>query len=202
MRARVRAVREPLRLHAKRGYSVIAPNSEAGLLPSHSAFANDLDAAIAWGHATQPNAHPTPAAVLGHSMGGGTAVLAAAADPSMSTVATRAAADTNPSAVTAATSLTVSALFVLGSADSVVTPSSSRAIYGRTPTRHRGVGDRRPPLRVPRLVLVLRAGLRQGIDLALAANRPIERHARRLAGRHPEVGAAFSRPAGTTGEQK
>ena len=73
---------------------MIAPNSQTGLLPSHSAFAKDLDAAIAWAQATQPNANASKDAVLGHSMGGGAALLAAAADQSIDTVAVLAAAET------------------------------------------------------------------------------------------------------------
>lgn len=108
---------------------MIAPNSQTGLLPSHSAFAKDLDAAIAWAQATQPNANASKDAVLGHSMGGGAALLAAAADQSIDTVAVLAAAETNPSATTAARSVTVPALFVVGSSDTVVKPNTTRAMY-------------------------------------------------------------------------
>lgn len=118
---------------ASHGYIVIAPYSQQGLFPSHSAFADDLAAAADWVRATQPNANPTLDAALGHSMGGGAAVLAASRNPGFDTVATLAAADTRPSAVAAARSITRPALFVVGTSDTVVKPASTRAIYDATP---------------------------------------------------------------------
>jgi dienelactone hydrolase len=119
---------------AASGYIVVAPESQSGFLPSHSAFADDLRAAIAWARRTQPNAHPTLDAVAGHSMGGGAAVLAASRQPDIDTVATLAAAETRPSAASAAAQLRVPSLFVTGSSDTVVSPSSTRRIYENAPS--------------------------------------------------------------------
>lgn len=188
---------------AARGYIVIAPNSQTGLLPSHSAFAKDLGAAIAWGHATQPNAHPTLDAVLGHSMGGGAAVLAASANPGIDTVATLAAANTNPSAATAARSLSVPALFVVGSSDSVVKPSNTRAIYDAAPS--------------PATWVSITGGYHCGfLDsssfFGLGCDNGSISRSQQLALSNTllgdwldatlKSGPAFNRPVGTTGEQK
>ncbi|QIG40572.1 alpha/beta hydrolase [Microbacterium sp. 4R-513] len=119
---------------ASRGYVVIAPASATGLFPDHSSFAEDLWSAVMWAHRTQPNAHPTLDAVLGHSMGGGAAVLAASRHPEIETIATLAAAETRPSAVAAARAIAVPALFVVGSSDTVVKPASTRLIYDAKPS--------------------------------------------------------------------
>ncbi|TDN87507.1 alpha/beta hydrolase [Microbacterium sp. BK668] len=119
---------------AARGYVVIAPGSQTGLFPDHSAFADDLWAAAVWAHRTQPNAHPSFDAVVGHSMGGGAAVLAASRHPELETLATLAAAETRPSAVAAARTVAAPGLFVVGSADTVVRPASTRAIFDAKPS--------------------------------------------------------------------
>ncbi|MEJ3404762.1 alpha/beta hydrolase [Rathayibacter sp. YIM 133350] len=119
---------------AARGYVVIAPDSEAGLFPNHSRFADDLWRAIAWVRATQPNASQTLGAVAGHSMGGGAALIAADRHPELQAVATEAAAETNPSATTASAGIAVPALYVVGSADGVVSPASTRGMYNAKPS--------------------------------------------------------------------
>ena len=108
------------------GITVVAPRSGAGLLPSHEAFGADLvaalDAVAAAAAADDWEGLPVDAtarAVGGHSMGGGAAVLAAAMDPSIRTVATLSAADTRPSAVEAATTVEVPMLLVAASEDGI-----------------------------------------------------------------------------------
>lgn len=118
-----------LRHLASWGLTVIAPRSAGGLLPDHAGLAADLSTAGAW-VVTAADADDWPGlpvdahafATSGHSMGGGAAVLAAAADPRVVTVATLAAADTRPSAIEAAGRLKVPALFVAGSDDSITPP--------------------------------------------------------------------------------
>lgn len=122
---------------AAHGYVVVAPQSQGGILPNHSAFADDLWAAVVWARATQPNASPTLDAVAGHSMGGGAAVLAASRHTGaggVDAVATLAAAETSPSAIAAAPSIAAPALYVTGSADGVVKPATTRAMYDATPS--------------------------------------------------------------------
>lgn len=192
-----------LKALAARGYVVIAPNSQGGFFPSHSSFAKDLDAAITWAHATQPNADPTRDAVLGHSMGGGAAVLAAASDPGIDAVATLAAAETNTSAVAAARSIKAPALFVVGSSDSVVKPSTTRSMYDAKPSPATwvsitggyhcgfldsssffGLGCDKGSISRSTQLSISNAVLGDWLDATLKS------------------GPAFSRPAGTTGEQK
>jgi pimeloyl-ACP methyl ester carboxylesterase len=57
--------------------------------------------------------------VMGHSMGGGASLLVAAQDPTVDTVINFAAAETNPSAIAAAESVTVPTLMITGSNDCV-----------------------------------------------------------------------------------
>ena len=119
---------------AARGYVVIAPDSETGLFPNHGRFADDLWRSLRWVRATQGNASATLDAVAGHSMGGGAALVAADRYPTIDTVATLAAAETNPSATTASAGVTVPALYVVGSQDTVVRPATTRAMYDRKPS--------------------------------------------------------------------
>jgi pimeloyl-ACP methyl ester carboxylesterase len=112
------------------GIVVIAPRSGGGLFPSHAAFASDLLSALDWvaAAARSPDGDwPTDAVapgslgLSGHSMGGGAALLAAARDPTIRTVATLAAAETAPSAISAAAKFKAPALFV-AAADDVIAP--------------------------------------------------------------------------------
>ncbi|MGW2825733.1 alpha/beta hydrolase family protein [Streptomyces sp. NPDC001443] len=109
------------------GFITVAPKSQGGLFPSHAAFADDLNAALTW--LTEQNSTSTSRfagsvntdrlALAGHSMGGGAALLAAAHNTAVKSVSTLAAAETNPSAVTASGTLTAPAQYLGGSADSV-----------------------------------------------------------------------------------
>jgi predicted dienelactone hydrolase len=111
------------------GTVVIAPRSAGGPFPDHAAFAADLLSALDWvvaapasggdwpGGAVDPSAR----AIGGHSMGGGAAILAAAADPQIRAVATLAAAETRPSAIAAAGDVRAPVLF-LAAGDDGITP--------------------------------------------------------------------------------
>jgi pimeloyl-ACP methyl ester carboxylesterase len=120
---------------AARGYIVVAPDSETGLFPNHGRLADDLWRAVRWGQAQSAwNPDATRDAVAGHSMGGGAALVAADRYPAIDTVMTLAAAETNPSATTASAGVTVPALYVVGSRDTVVAPSTTRAMYAAKPS--------------------------------------------------------------------
>ncbi|MGQ4375730.1 alpha/beta hydrolase family protein [Streptomyces sp. SAS_267] len=116
-----------LKHYASWGFITVTPKSQGGLFPSHSAFADDLNAALTW--LTSQNAtggsrfagavNTDRLGVSGHSMGGGAALLAASRNPAIKSVSTLAAAETNPSAVTASGKLTVPAQYVGGSADTI-----------------------------------------------------------------------------------
>ncbi len=114
---------------AARGYVVVAPRSERGLPPRHSRLADDLVEAIEWTRARVPSAHPTLSAVAGHSMGGGAALLAASRSREIDAVVTLAAAQTRPSAVEASRSVSAPALFVVGSVDRIVRPTTTLRMY-------------------------------------------------------------------------
>lgn len=122
---------------ASHGYIVIATTSEGGLFPNHANFALDIRHCLTWleqqdaaksswlANAVDQNAF----AVSGHSMGGGAAALAAAADARVKCMATLAAAETNPSAAAAAGNVQRPARFIVGSQDSIVAPSTTQNQY-------------------------------------------------------------------------
>jgi dienelactone hydrolase len=113
------------------GFVVIAPTSQGGLFPSHDRFAEDLRDSLSWLAMTyggSPKRAPrlvarTSLGVSGHSMGGGCAVLAASRDSRILALTTMAAANTNPSAVTAMGTVNVPVQFLAGSSDTVTPPA-------------------------------------------------------------------------------
>jgi dienelactone hydrolase len=112
---------------ATHGYVVIAPRSAGGLLPDHSAFAEDLSCALTWLEANNAdtqspfhNAIDTGAfGMSGHSMGGGASILAAANDARVAALANMAAAETNPSAVAAIVGVAAPVRLIAGDMDSI-----------------------------------------------------------------------------------
>jgi dienelactone hydrolase len=116
-----------LRSLATKGFITVAPRSAGELFPDHAAFAADLRAVIDWLEAE--NATPgswlagavdlDAIAVSGHSMGGGASLLAAAADPRIRAVAPLAPAETRPSSIEAAASITVPTLLIAAELDAI-----------------------------------------------------------------------------------
>ncbi|MDX8032037.1 dienelactone hydrolase family protein [Lentzea sp. BCCO 10_0856] len=124
------------------GFVVIVPTTQGGLSPSHSAFADDLNTGLAWlvaqdtttGSRFRDHISTAALGVAGHSMGGGAAVLAAARNPKIRSVSTYAAAETNPSAKAAASTLSVPAQFLAGSQDTIAPPAEhQRPIFTAKP---------------------------------------------------------------------
>ncbi|GAA1532914.1 dienelactone hydrolase [Actinomadura kijaniata] len=123
------------------GLIVVAPKSQGGLFPSHSAFALDLNAALSWAVAQDTTAGSRLAghvrtdrlALSGHSMGGGASILAAAQNPAVTTVANLAAAETNPSAVSAAARVAAPMQLVGGTNDTIVPLSNQQNMYNAKP---------------------------------------------------------------------
>lgn len=124
------------------GFIVIAPRSfETSFFPDHSRFADDLRDSLTW--LTQQNAISSSLffsgvntlrfGASGHSMGGGASVIAADRDPRILAVSTLAAANTTPSAVTAATGVTRPVQFIAGSRDAIVVTATTQAIYAAAP---------------------------------------------------------------------
>jgi dienelactone hydrolase len=117
------------------GYIFVLPNTETGFSPSHIDLALDLSFII--NAMSEANADPESiffgvvaprSAVMGHSMGGGASLLAAAADTAVYAVVNFAAANTTPSAISASANITLPALLFAGSEDCVTPPSQHQEI--------------------------------------------------------------------------
>ncbi|MCX7954428.1 MAG: proprotein convertase P-domain-containing protein [Bacteroidales bacterium] len=112
-----------------RGYIMVFPRTEGGMSPSHNAFGLDLkflnDFILSEGNNSSSFFYQHilgTSAIMGHSMGGGSSVLAAANNTNLTTLVTFAAAETNPSAITAASNVTVPTLMFYGTNDGVTPP--------------------------------------------------------------------------------
>jgi dienelactone hydrolase len=118
---------ELLRHLASWGVVAAAPATQHGVLPSHREFAADLRTAldmcigIRLGEG-RISVDPDRLGLVGHGMGGGCAVLAAAADERCKAVATLALAETLPSAVQAAPHCTMPGMHLAGGKDRVAPP--------------------------------------------------------------------------------
>ena len=108
------------------GYIVALPTTEGGFAPDHAAFGADL--AFIPGAVQFLGSEPASpvfgsvgpqSALMGHSMGGGASMLGAAGNPSINALVNFAAAETNPSAIAAATSVGAPSLMFAASEDCV-----------------------------------------------------------------------------------
>lgn len=124
------------------GYIVALPTTEGGFSPSHLNFAQDLAFVITQIKAqnTQNGAfffqriHPK-AGVMGHSMGGGSAHLAAALGAPIDALCTLAPAETNPSAISASQNITLPSLVIAGSNDCITPPNTNQLpMYNALPS--------------------------------------------------------------------
>lgn len=115
------------------GFVVALVNTEGGFSPNHSDFGLDLAFVT---HALQQESLNSSSvlsgvvsqdreAIIGHSMGGGAAWLAAASDSSIDAIVGLAPAETNPSAIAASSSVTCNALVFSGSDDTVTPPADN-----------------------------------------------------------------------------
>ena len=114
------------------GYIMAFPRTESGLFPSpsHGEFGQDI--ALIAQKMTDAGQNSTSifyskisayACAMGHSMGGGAAVLAAAQSSLFDAYLGLAPAETNPSAIAAAANLQIPSLILSGSNDGVTPPS-------------------------------------------------------------------------------
>jgi predicted dienelactone hydrolase len=117
---------------ASRGYIIAFPRTEGGLIPGPSHGDFGLDLALVANRMLELNSNSASifhnkingnAGIMGHSMGGGASFLAAGGNSNIKTVVGLAPAETNPSAVTAAASVTVPTLVLSGSSDGVTPPA-------------------------------------------------------------------------------
>lgn len=111
------------------GYILALPRTESGLSPSHLEFGKDLrflnEKIKAEGNNTSSFLYQKVAqtsAIMGHSMGGGASFLAADNYTNFTTLINFAAANTNPSAITAASRVTVPVLMFCGENDGTTPP--------------------------------------------------------------------------------
>ncbi len=112
------------------GYIVVFPKTEGSFSPSHSEFGKDLKFLItklqseSATNAVSPfyNHINAKSAVMGHSMGGGSAFLTAESNPNITTLVTFAAANTTPPSIAAARNITIPALVFSGENDCVAPP--------------------------------------------------------------------------------
>lgn len=113
---------DTMRYLASWGIIVVAPNTHRSLFSSHQGLALDLSRAlrmVAYGElgGGRVRGDLRRLGVLGHSTGGGAAVLAAAKDPQIRAVVTVTAAETRPSAVEAAGRVDAPSLHLIGAQD-------------------------------------------------------------------------------------
>ncbi len=117
-----------LRHLATWGIVAAAPDSHRGVLPSHAGFAADLRttldvcAGVRLGDG-RISVDARRTAFAGHGIGGGIALLAASGHPRVSAVVTIAMAQTRPSALDAARTITVPTLHLTGGKDTVAPPA-------------------------------------------------------------------------------
>lgn len=126
-----------LRHLAGNGFVVIAPRSfEANPFPSHSQFGDDLNAGLneivaqagRAGSLFYRKIDRHRLGAMGHSMGGGAALLAASRNARIQAVSVWAMVDTNPSAVAAISGNTRPVQWIAGSEDGIV-PADQRDLW-------------------------------------------------------------------------
>jgi dienelactone hydrolase len=114
------------------GFVLIYVETEGGFTPVHNDFG--LDLAFMADHFYNESANAASpfynrledrCAIMGHSMGGGATWLAAASSNSVDCIAGLAPAETNPSAIDAASSVSVPAIVLSGSSDAVTVPADN-----------------------------------------------------------------------------
>ena len=115
------------------GFVIAFPKTEAGFAPSHSELGKDIAFVISelseLGQSNSSlfyNRVDSMNCVMGHSMGGGAAFLAAQLSPSVKSLVTLAPAETNPSAIQAAAILNIPALIFAGGNDCVTPPPANQ----------------------------------------------------------------------------
>lgn len=111
------------------GYIVALPRTEGGFSPVHADFGKDLALVITNIQVLHTTAGSLffgkvgqTSAIMGHSMGGGSSFLAGVNNLNVTTMVTFAAANTNPSSITAAQQITIPNLVIAGENDCVAPP--------------------------------------------------------------------------------
>ena len=117
------------------GYILCFPTTEMGFSPNHQFFADDLKFISSQMQIESQtsssifyNAVLPKTGILGHSMGGGASFLAAENNPNVNTLINFAAAETNPSAISAARNITIPTVIFSGDDDCVTPPTNHQNI--------------------------------------------------------------------------
>lgn len=114
-----------------KGFILVFPKTESGFFPAPSHNDFGLDLVVASNRMLASNSETNSpfyqkvngkSGIMGHSMGGGATILAAENNENIKTIIGLAPAETNPSAIAAATNVTVPALILSGSSDGVTPP--------------------------------------------------------------------------------
>ena len=115
------------------GYIMVFPKTEGSFSPSHIDFGRDLSFLIdqmnVLGNTSSSvfyNRISPMNCVLGHSMGGGASFLAAQLNPNIKTLLNFSPAETTPSAIAAAASITIPSLIFAGANDCVTPPNTNQ----------------------------------------------------------------------------
>ncbi len=116
------------------GYVLIFPTTETSMSSDHEAFGLDLKflneeikvQAVSNSSFLLYNHFNGKTAIAGHSMGGGASFLAAAGNNNLTTMINFAAAETDPSAIAAAASVTVPSMIFMGENDGVAPPDDNQ----------------------------------------------------------------------------
>lgn len=115
------------------GYSLVFTTTEGGLIPDHAEYGADLAFLIL--RMKSEGADPSSpfylhvdstSAVMGHSMGGGASFLACKNNTNPTVMVTMAAAETNPSAIEAATKVVIPNLVFAADEDCVTPPPQNQ----------------------------------------------------------------------------
>ena len=117
------------------GYILCFPTTEMGFAPNHQFFAEDLSFIATKMQMESQNSSSIfynsvlpKTGILGHSMGGGASFLAAENNSNINTLINFAAAETNPSAIAAASNITIPSLIFSGEDDCVAPPINHQNI--------------------------------------------------------------------------
>ena len=117
------------------GYILCFPTTEMGFTPNHQIFADDLRFISSKMQIESQNSSSMfynsvlpKTGIMGHSMGGGSSFLATENNPNIITLINFAAAETSPSAISAASNITIPSLIFSGEDDCVSPPLSNQNI--------------------------------------------------------------------------
>jgi hypothetical protein len=115
------------------GYIMAFPTTEGGISPSHLEFARDLvfvnntikDLGTNPTSIFNTRVHPR-SGVMGHSMGGGAAHIAATLSTNINALLSLSAAITNPSPISSSASINIPTLLITGTNDCVTVPQNTQ----------------------------------------------------------------------------